>query len=295
MTHNTSLSIYFFNKVSYSPGFFHTDRTVWQQKSRWGAINYIKYNSSKATLKVLRTFMELRERHDHLYPSHATLASMAKTSVASVKRAIEKLLALGVLRKAWRSHDTCHYYINSALFEPEMLKLIKSFFINFRWAIFSGELLRTKVVKKVQSKPDELLLIIKEENLNNNYINKKKLASPAVDVNGNEVIATPEKVAPDQLFRAMEAVYGSRFLREGNEERYRLEGQVCRTSGSSFLTKTELNRLMEAAVCPEVITPDEWDFRKEFSMTVPAIEEISSHSQGIFEEKKCIMTVLTIW
>lgn len=200
MTYTTSLSTLIFKKKTFIPGLFVADCTLWQRMSLADGINYIKDNCSKATLKVFRAFMEHKTRHDHLYPSHALLAKMANVSVATVKRAIEKLKSLGVLYKAWQSYGACHYYLNSALFEPEFLKQLKAFFINFRLALFSALLLVPKEPKKNCLKPDELLLILKEDNLKNYLIGKGALATPAL----KDVVKKEEFVMESEVYRGME-------------------------------------------------------------------------------------------
>lgn len=173
MTHTTSLSTLISKQETFDLGTFDA-RTVWQHLSTADIMEYIKAHCSKSTLKVFRVFCQHKERYKYLYPSHAFIANVANVSIATVKRAIEKLQELGLLRKEWKSFGACHYYLHKDLFKPPFLKQLKAFFINFRIALFSALLLVPSFdTKKPSSKPNELLLILKEENLNKNYINER--------------------------------------------------------------------------------------------------------------------------
>lgn len=217
MTHTTSLSTLIFKQKSFNPGRFD-GRTVWQHLNVADIMEYIKAHCSKGTLKVFRAFCQHKERYEYLYPSHAFLARSANVSIATVKRAIEKLQELGLLEKEWKSFGACHYYLHNDLFNPPLLKQLKAFFINFRIALFSALLLVPSFnTKKPSSKPNELLLILKEEDLNKNYIQervtltrahatkpqKKEQNVDSYDYRSIEKQKFPKKEIPKPLPKAM--------------------------------------------------------------------------------------------
>ena len=105
---------------------FYLSNTIWQSIEASDAIIKLKEELSDTQWKVFRAFQWMRERYQYIYPSLDLLARIARVSVSSVRRAIDKLKSLQMIEVVWRSYDSNLYYINEYFTRPDILKILRA-------------------------------------------------------------------------------------------------------------------------------------------------------------------------
>jgi hypothetical protein len=142
---------------------FYLSNTIWQSIEASDAIIKLKEELSDTQWKVFRAFQWMRERYQYIYPSLDLLARIARVSVSSVRRAIDKLKSLQMIEVVWRSYDSNLYYINEYFTRPDILKILRAFFVNFSLFCFSQSLL---ISKSAQAEHEQLLKFKENEVFN---------------------------------------------------------------------------------------------------------------------------------
>ena len=233
ISHHSDLSTTSVKEKAYSLAKSTGNISNWDKLSAPSAVIQLKELLTFSELKILKECFHLFNKHDFVFPSQKLIATMAKVSLSTVKRAITKFESLEIMSHMWRAYTSNSYDLNPFFRGKRIQKILRTFFVNFSYTVFSMSLLASKV--------NEPLLSNKvEANYSKSY-NRTLPWRETVAHNYADNPPVEDFIVPvdENLWSACQIAFGSLALKPSSQEIFSLEGTVYPLSEHYIQGKTD--------------------------------------------------------